>query len=327
MSEKQKQVSVVGAASYVGGPLLRALKKYGYKTVALVRPSTDTSSITDVADVIVRGDLSDFRFVEEATAGSVAILDLVNQLNPPCNSLAEQLENDIPPLEACLHAGLKHDAVVVFTSGNFSLPTKGRSGKLDETLAARPAPEQGGFSSGWSTFAHIEEMAGVLVLAEMKHRAEHLVHEFVQTHPKSRACVVIPAATYGPGLAGRVSFWDAVPDWYVAGYFKDFMTGFIHVEDLARVYLSVIERGVPGGRYLAAGQPLRVSDFVAVYLAAAGKSVDLAGKHVFANTQGIVYDDSATRRALGVEWQHQLQDSLPTLMDYLRQHGKLAPKT
>jgi len=323
---QQKQVSVAGAAAYIGGPLLRQLKQAGYRTVALVRPSTDTSAIVGHADALMAGDLGDFQFVEAATRGSWAIINLVNQLNPPRTNMVAQLENDVPPAEACLFAGLKHDARVVHTSGNFALPTRGRSGMIDERLTPAPSPaiDNGAFLPHWPTFNHIDELAGVCLLAEAKHRCEHLVHSFVQLHPRSRACTVIPAATYGPGLGGRVSFWDNVPAWYLAGQFQDFMTGFIHVEDLCRCYLAVIERGRSGGRYLAAGQPLRVSDYVRLYAAAA--SVDVAAlsqRGVFENPQGIVYDDSATRRELGVEWERDLRASLAEHMAYLRQHGKL----
>ena len=327
MSEEHKnQVAVVGAAAFIGGPLLRRLKRQGYRTVALVRPTTDVSSLDAVADTLVSGDLGDFRFVEDATRGSLAIIDLVNQLNPPCATFEEQLENDVPPAEACLYAGLKHNARIVYTSGNFSLPTRGRSGNIDETLVPQPAPDgrHDGFRAHWPTFGHIDEMAGVMILAETKHRCEHLVHNFLQMHPKSRACTVMPAATYGPGLGGRVSFWDSVPGWYLAGYFKDFMTGFIHVEDLCRCFLAAIEHGRSGGRYLAAGQPMRVSEFVELYAAAAGVAIaDGPQRDVFANPQHLLYDDSATRRELGIEWERDLKASLAEHMDYLRQHGKL----
>jgi nucleoside-diphosphate-sugar epimerase len=327
MDAREKQVAVVGAAAYVGGPLLRRLKQGGYRTIALVRPRTDVSSIEGVADKVLRGDLGDFRLVEEATRGSSAIIDLVNQLNPPCKTFEEQLENDVPPLSACLYAGLAHDALVVYTSGNFSLPTRGRSGKIDATLVPKPAPSENepGFLSRWPTFGHIDEMAGVMILAEMKHRGEHHVNDFVQLHPKARACTVIPAATYGPGLGGRVSFWDAAPSWYLAGHFQDFMTGFIHVEDLCDCYVTVLERGRSGGRYLAAGQPLKVSEFVEMYVTAAGVRFEPNPAHsVFRNDQGLVYDDSATRRELGIEWRRDLKASLPELMAYLREHGKLS---
>lgn len=319
-----RSVAVVGAAAYIGGPLLRLLRAEGYRIVALVREGSDIGPLGDLPDVVHRGDLGDAVFVREATAGCSAIVDLVNQLNPPCASLVEQLENDVPPLDACLHAGLAHDARVIFTSGNFSIPTKGRSGALDETLAPKPTPsEHPEFVSRWSTFEHIDEMQGVMLLAETKHRIEHYVNDFVQVHPRSKACVLIPAATYGPGLGGRVSFWDAVPGWFLAGGFTDFMTGFIHVEDLAKGYLGVIERGRAGGRYLMAGEPMRVSDYVAAYAKAAG--VEPSTKPaVFANTQGLRYDDSATRRELGVEWTRTLEATLPEHIAYLRAHGKLA---
>jgi nucleoside-diphosphate-sugar epimerase len=152
-----------------------------------------------------------------------------------------------------------------------------------------------------------------------------MVHNFVQLHPKSRGCSLIPAATYGPGLGGRVSFWDSAVGWYLAGYFTDFMTGFIHVEDLCRCYLAVIERGRSGGRYLAAGQPMRVSDFVRLYAAAAGAPLDEGQQRsLFANPRDLSYDDSATRRELGIEWERNLEESLPELMSYLREHGKLS---
>jgi nucleoside-diphosphate-sugar epimerase len=167
-------------------------------------------------------------------------------------------------------------------------------------------------------------MAGVMILAETKHRCEHLVHHFIQMLPRSLACTLIPAATYGPGLAGRVSFWDSVPAWYLAGYFKDFMTGFIHVEDLCRSFVAAIEHGRSGGRYLAAGQPMRVSEYVEMYAAAAGVAMPPAAQRdVFANDQRLFYDDSATRRALGIEWERDLQTSLAEHMNYLRSHGKL----
>ena len=69
---------------------------------------------------------------------------------------------------------------------------------------------------------------------------------------------------------------------------------------------------------------MRVSDFVGMYAAAAGIPVDSGSpRHVFANSQQLVYDDSATRSELGIEWKRDLQESLVEHMSYLRQHGKL----
>ncbi len=56
----------------------------------------------------------------------------------------------------------------------------------------------------------------------------------MQVHPRSKACVIIPCATYGLGQSGRTSFWDKAVAWYLAGQWQDCPTNFIHVEDLAR---------------------------------------------------------------------------------------------
>jgi hypothetical protein len=60
------------------------------------------------------------------------------------------------------------------------------------------------------------------------------MHGHQQVHPASRACVIIPGATYGLGAGGRISFWDTAVGWYLEGNFQDFPTSFIHVDDLAR---------------------------------------------------------------------------------------------
>jgi hypothetical protein len=70
--------------------------------------------------------MTDINFMKEATSGCCSIIDLVCQQVPPCDTIEDQLTNDVAVLDACLFAGLAHDAQVVFTSGNFSLPTKGR---------------------------------------------------------------------------------------------------------------------------------------------------------------------------------------------------------
>ena len=96
----------------------------GYATVGLVRPGPSPAPV-DAADW-VRGDLSDHAFVKEATEGCCSIIDLACQLVPPCDSIEQQLANDGGVLDACLFAGLAHGAQVIFTSGNFSIPTKNR---------------------------------------------------------------------------------------------------------------------------------------------------------------------------------------------------------
>jgi hypothetical protein len=174
-----------------------------------------------------------------------------------------------------------------------------------------------------------------------------------QVHPRSKACVIIPCATYGLGQAGRTSFWDKAVGWYLAGQWQDFPTNWIHIEDLARwgqqmarcgvqcicllgteahsimlhsctcctvygcaassqkelawpqqaappatscctelhapltappaatcscrVFVALVQKGRPGGRYLAAGEPMLVSHFFEMYCRLAGREVPAGG--------------------------------------------------
>jgi hypothetical protein len=70
---------------------------------------------------------------------------------------------------------------------------------------------------------------------------------------------------------------------------------------------------------------MRVSDYVRQYAAAAGLPRDrLPERDTFANHQQLLYDDSATRRELGIAWARTLEESLPEHMDYLRRYGQLS---
>lgn len=229
-------------------------------------------------------------------------------------------------MEAGLLAALKHDAVFVHTSGNFSIPTKGRiGGHFSNELAPKPHLD-GGFVEHWETFGHDGGMAAVTQLAEAKHRQEWLVHDFLQTHPRSKACVVMPAGVYGPSVGGRCSFWDVAADLYLEGRFGDFKTSFIHVEDAAKVYLKLVQHGTPGGRYPMYGENMSVRDFVARYAAAAGVPMTDDGPTCSPEEAARVYDDSFTRSALGVSFDRRVEQSLGETVEHLRKHEALRVK-
>jgi nucleoside-diphosphate-sugar epimerase len=80
------------------------------------------------------------------------------------------------------------------------------------------------------------------VLGEAKYRMEMYVHMFVQLHPDSRTCVVIPGPTYGRGLTKKVTFWDLLLSAWLEGKFEDFPSSFIHVDDVAEAFVAVVHR-------------------------------------------------------------------------------------
>jgi hypothetical protein len=107
-NDTKGSIAFLAAASYMAGPIARHFKEAGYSIVALVRPSTDCSAIVDEGLIleheIHRGNSSDKEFVTTATKGCVAIINFLSQLMPPCATIKEQVENDLPPLKAALEA-------------------------------------------------------------------------------------------------------------------------------------------------------------------------------------------------------------------------------
>lgn len=319
---EHKRVAIIGVSSYVAGPLARLLSSKGYHVIGVARPSSDTHHIEIFLKEIVRGDLNDLAFVQQCTIGCVAIINMVGQVNPSPASSTDSLLSDQPPLDACLYAATKNNAFLIHTSGNFGLPTVGKQGAITSELD--PAPVLNfGYQAHWSTYG----LVGVdpndvrCIIGESKFRQDHYLQMYLQAHPTAKACTLVLSATYGPGVGGKVSFWDHAFKWYQAGQFSDMKTGFIHVEDVARAYLALIDKGVSGGRYLVAGEGMLVSSFFAAYAKAAGVSLP-EGCHKIADP-GYFFCDASTKDQLCIQWERSVETSLPDLVIYLSNCGFL----
>jgi uncharacterized protein YbjT (DUF2867 family) len=70
------RVAIVGATGYVAGPLIRELFRVGYPVVGLSRDRR-TDAMATFCEAVHMGDLSDIRFVTEATRGCTHIINMV----------------------------------------------------------------------------------------------------------------------------------------------------------------------------------------------------------------------------------------------------------
>mmetsp|Transcript_32934 Transcript_32934/g.49727 ORF Transcript_32934/g.49727 Transcript_32934/m.49727 type:complete len:109 (-) Transcript_32934:701-1027(-) len=89
----QKCVAILGAGSYMAGRIAQNLKEKGDKIIALVRPTTDVGAISKRADTVEKGDLTDTACVIEKTKGCCTIVNFINKLMPPYETVQEQLAN------------------------------------------------------------------------------------------------------------------------------------------------------------------------------------------------------------------------------------------
>jgi nucleoside-diphosphate-sugar epimerase len=328
-NNEKGSIAILAAAAYMAGPIARHLKdNCGYNIVAIVRPSTDAAAIAEIASQVKRGDLFDKNFVKEATKGCVAIINFLNQLLPTKDTMKEQMENDLPPLEAALEAALAHDAVFIHTSGNFSLATRGKIGGVFQNELT-PKPQNADYydPNPWSTFEHEGGLDAVAMLAEAKCRQDHFLNDFVSNHPASKAYVIIPAAIYGPSIGNKISFWDLAAHLYQQGQFGDMAHAFLHVEDAAQVYQSVLERsGKPGHRYAAYGESMTIRQFFQRYFEICGMELPENGPICSEAEAKRVYDDSATREDFDIYYKHHLLMSLPATIENLKERGLLMLK-
>jgi len=305
----------------MGGPISRYLKeKGGYRIVALVRPSTDADAVSEIADEVRKGNLADAEFVTEATEGCCTIINFVNQLMPPCDTIREQLANDLPPIQAGLEAALAHDANFIHTSGNFSIPTKGTN-VFTNQLPGKPNDWK--TAEHWETFEHEGGLVAVSNLAEAKHRQDWVVQDFITANPKSKACVLIPAGVYGPGIGKKISFWDFAAAQFLKGQFVDFQHSFIHIDDICEVYLSVLRGAKPGGRYPAYGENMTVREFVTKYSKACGVPMLEDGPRCSDEEAARIYDDISTKEEFNIEYQHTLDGSIHDVVTNLQQRNLL----
>mmetsp|Transcript_6795 Transcript_6795/g.11938 ORF Transcript_6795/g.11938 Transcript_6795/m.11938 type:complete len:330 (-) Transcript_6795:142-1131(-) len=320
---EQKSVAIMGAGSYVAGRIAQNLKENeGYKIIALVRPTTDVEAISKIADAVEKGDLSDVSFVTEATKGCYAIINFINQLMPPCDTVLEQLENDLKPIVAGLEAALANKAKFIHTSGNFSIPTKGAGNVFTNELPTKPTGSTGK-EEQWDTFEHEGGVAAVATLAEAKHRQDWAVQDFVDANPESMACVIIPAGVFGPSIGKKITFWDWAAAQFLEGKFVDFPHAFIHIDDIHKVYLAVLRDGKPGGRYAAYGESMTVRSFVARYVEACGVPMIEDGPKCSDHEAERVYVDEETRKLLGVTYSHTLESSIDDAVSNLRERNLL----
>jgi nucleoside-diphosphate-sugar epimerase len=309
----EQSVAIIGAGGYLAGPIARHLKeKGGYRIVALVRPTTDVEAISQIADDVKKGNLADAAFVKEATKGCCAIVNFVNQLMPPCETVLEQLANDLGPLQAGLEAALAHDATFIHTSGNCSLPTKVIT-VFTNQLPAKPDGATGA-EEHWET---------VSALAEAKHRQDWALQDFVAANPNSKACAILPAGVYGPGIGKKISFWDFAAAQFLKGQFVDFAHSFIHMDDISKVYLSVVVQGgnTPGGRFPAYGENMTVREFIGRYAKACGEPMVEDGPRCSDEEAARVYDDSSTREEFKIVYEHTLDSSIDDAVANLRQRN------
>ncbi|BDG10484.1 NAD-dependent epimerase/dehydratase family protein [Anaeromyxobacter paludicola] len=237
------RVFVTGGTGYVGSAVVRALVEAGHEVTSLARSAAKEAALSRLGARAIRGDLSDPAGIARAARGSDGFVHAAMDygLGPPADRAA---------LEALLEAARQGEGprVLVYTSGVWVLGDTGPEGADESTAITHPAA-----AVAWRP-AHeqlaLGAAAGGLVTA-----------------------VIRPGMVYG-GKGGLLApfFETAVKDGAAAfvGEGRN-RWSLVHREDLARLYLRVLESRASGVYHGVDGEAPTLADLARAASQAAGK--------------------------------------------------------
>ncbi|MBD2452495.1 NAD-dependent epimerase/dehydratase family protein [Nostoc sp. FACHB-87] len=310
-----KNVLILGATGYIGGALCRKFSQTeDFAVFALVRPSSDVNVIKPFCKEIIRSQEDSFSSNDVAQAirqHNITTVINVAWHMPPEATKEAQFAQDRLSLEAALHGAkaVSPDIHVIATSGNFSLITAD-GGRITET----PPPKD---------YIRPEYLVCIELLVGVNVMKDALVEKYISDG--GNASILYPASVYGSAPT-RGSFWDFAIQQFITGkphqghqpFPPDFMTAWVHVDDLADCYIAAARKGMRGGHYLAAPENLSISQMSNLFAQAAG--VEFVAP-VFDNKDKVIFDDSYTREVLQLQWKYQVAAEVKNWVERIKELG------
>ncbi|OWM80738.1 uncharacterized protein LOC116192269 [Punica granatum] len=236
-----KKILVTGATGYLGGRLCAALLRDGNSVRALVRPTSDLSTLPrGEALELAYGDVTDYRSLADAVSGCHVIFHAAALVEPWLPDPSKFFSVNVGGLENLLRAVKESDAVekIIYTSSFFALgPTDGHV--ADESQAHH------------QKFFCTEYEKSKVAAGKLALRAATEGLPIV---------MVFPGVIYGPGklTAGNVvarllieRFSGRLPGYIGKGSDK---YSFSHVDDVVEGHIAAMHKGRIGERYLLTGE-------------------------------------------------------------------------
>jgi nucleoside-diphosphate-sugar epimerase len=238
------KVFLTGASGYIGSAVAERLRDAGHTVTGLARSDAAAKKLEKAAITPVRGDFSEPKSIAAAARAADGVISMATTYDPKI---------DGPAIDAILDALTGSNKPFVYTSGIWSHGDTG--GKVvDETSPPKPA-----------------------ALVAWRQAVEDRVREGAKRG--IRTVVIRPAIVYGRGGGIPAGFVQSAREQGAAQYVG---TGqnrwpFVHVDDLADLYLLALERAPAGTLFLGVSGPSRKVGEVA---AAASRGAGAAGRTV-----------------------------------------------
>jgi dihydroflavonol-4-reductase len=273
---------VTGASGFLGSHVARLLVERGERVRVLLRPTSRTRLLEDLAVERLSGDLRDLGSLEKALRGVQTVYHVAADYRLWARDPHEIYESNVQGtrnlLEAAKGAGVEK-FVYTSTVGTVAVP---RAGVLpDETVVTS-----------------IDEMIG-----DYK-RSKWLAEQEAQQAAAAGLPVVIvnPTTPVGPGDAKPTPTGRIIVD-FLNGRMPAYVdTGlnFVPVEDAAAGHLMAAERGRVGERYILGGENLSLKQALKILSEVSGRPAPrVRVPHALALAAG--YADAVLSRLMGRE--------------------------
>ncbi|KAF2644258.1 putative NAD dependent epimerase/dehydratase [Massarina eburnea CBS 473.64] len=220
---------ITGGSGYIGSVVIEYALADGYIVTALSRAEPSDAKLQKLGATPVRGDLESFDVLESEAAKADVVINMADSMaSDHTLSMDERFAINNGAI-AALAAGLKGSGKpLIFTGGSLQAAADPRGKETDESSPGWPEDHPLGWTlRGWrKSLVHAENGVGAM---------------YVRLAPY----------VYGRGKSGVALFmgmWSRAG----AGFFIDegkARTTTIHVEDAARLYLLLAQKGWAGESY------------------------------------------------------------------------------
>jgi dihydroflavonol-4-reductase len=252
--ERGSKVVITGAAGFIGSAVARAVRARGAQVVAVVQPGADERGLRGIGAERVVADIRDTAAIGAACRDARFVFHLAAiyrfWARDPQVLYDVNVGGTVNVLEAVRAAGCER-LVVTSTAGVLGLGQTGRGELADE----RSFPGAGDMSGHYK---------------RSKFAAEHEVLRAAAAGLD--VCIVLPTFPLGPGDWRPTPTGKLVLD-FLSGKMPAFAAtamNVIHVDDLARGHIAVLERGARGRSYLLGGENLSMQAILQALATCAG---------------------------------------------------------
>jgi dihydroflavonol-4-reductase len=238
-------IVVTGATGHIGNILIRELITRKQIVRALVMPSDDYRSLTDLEVEIVRGDVTDMKSLKSAFGGADIVFHLAGivTIMPSMKKILERINvgGVRNVAEACRASGVRR---LVYTSSVHAITEPPHGTVIDESQPFDPDRVLG-------DYARSKARATLFLLDEVRKGGFDAV-------------ICCPTGVIGPWDYGISSIGQLILD-YASGQLKSYVRGaydFVDVRDVANGLILAAEKGQSGRHYILSGAQVQVSDLM-----------------------------------------------------------------